>query len=155
MHSHNNTKLSLIQRQPPFALRFRLGILASTSVATSLLLLTGLSRTARAGNTESSEETTTVIVVVKESDTGAPVSQAAITLQFTEPGTPSRFGKSKKRAYTAKTDAQGRCRLQEINKGPIVLMVTATGHQSYGKELQLEKDNQVFEVKLKRPQPLL
>jgi hypothetical protein len=34
------------------------------------------------------------------------------------------------------------------------LTVTAPDHQSYGKELQLEKEDQVFEVKLKKPQPL-
>jgi hypothetical protein len=34
-------------------------------------------------------------------------------------------------------------------------MITATAHQSYGKELQLDQDNQVFEIKLKKPQPLL
>ena len=71
------------------------------------------------------------------------------------PGGPGRFGKSQKITYGAKTDAQGRYKFMDINKGTIVLSVTATGHQAYGKELQLEKDNQVFEVKLKKPQPLI
>jgi hypothetical protein len=35
------------------------------------------------------------------------------------------------------------------------LIVTAEHHQSYGKEIELEEDNQVIEVKLKKPQPLL
>ena len=34
-------------------------------------------------------------------------------------------------------------------------MVTAVHHQAYGKELQLDHDNQVFIVKLKKPQPLI
>jgi hypothetical protein len=124
-------------------------------VTTSLLLFSGPISTAHAENGKSSEETTNMVVVVKESDTGDPISQARITLVFTQPGTPGRFGKSKKLSYSAKTDAQGRCKLLDINKGPIVLSVTANGHQSYGKELQLERDNQVFEVKLKKPQPLI
>jgi hypothetical protein len=130
-------------------------LFAATWVVISFLFFTGLSHTALAQNEKSSEETTTMVVVVKEADTGEPISQARITLQFTQPGTAERFGKSKKLAYSAKTDAQGRCKLLEINKGPIVLTVTATGHQSYGKQLQLVKDNQVFEVKLKKPQPLI
>ena len=124
-------------------------------VATSLLLFALLSRSAPAQGDKPSSETTNMTVVVKEADTGEPVSQAHITLQFTEPGGPGRFGKAKKISYDAKADTQGRCKLLGINKGAIVLTVTATGHQSYGKELQLEKDNQVFEVKLKKPQPLI
>ena len=123
-------------------------------VATSLLLFGGLSRSAHAQGGKPSSEITNMTVVVKEADTGEPISQARITLQFTAPGGPKRFGKSQKISYNAKTDAQGRYKFTEINKGTIILSITAAGHQSYGKELQLDHDNQVFEVKLKKPQPL-
>jgi len=33
--------------------------------------------------------------------------------------------------------------------------VTAERHQTFSKEFELEKENQVIEVKLKKPQPLL
>ncbi|MGD1102431.1 MAG: carboxypeptidase-like regulatory domain-containing protein [Terriglobia bacterium] len=124
-------------------------------VATSLLLFASLSRSAHAQGGKPRSETTNMTVVVKEADTGQPISQARLTLQFTAPGGPARFGKSEKIAYSAKTDTQGRYKFSGINKGTIVLTITAAGHQSYGKELQLEKDNQVFEVKLKKPQPLI
>ena len=142
-------------RYTSLANQFHFRHFAVTCAATSLLLCTGLSLAARADNAKSSEETTTMVVVVKEADNGAPISQARITLQFTQPGDVGKLRKSRKLSYSAKTDSQGRCKLPEINKGPIVLIVTADGHQSYGKELQLEKDNQVFEVKLKKPQPLI
>lgn len=119
-------------------------------VATSLLLFASLSRSAHAQGDKPSSQTANMIVVVTEADTGQPISQAHITLQF-----PAKFGSDKKITYNAKTDAQGRCKLVDINKGTIILAVTAESHQSYGKQLQLEKDGQVFEVKLKRPQPLL
>jgi hypothetical protein len=35
------------------------------------------------------------------------------------------------------------------------LIVTAERHQSFGQDFELEQDNQVIEVKLKKPQPLL
>jgi hypothetical protein len=124
-------------------------------VATSLLLFPSLSRFGHAQSPKPSRETTNIVVVVKEYDTGQPISQARITLQFTVPGSTSRFGKSKKISYGAKTNAEGRYKFMDINKGAIVLTITAAGHQSYGKELQLEKDNQVFEIKLKKPQPLV
>lgn len=123
--------------------------------AAGLLIFLVLSSGLRTAGARSSSETTNITIVVKEADTGEPISQALITLQFTEPGGAGRLGKSKKLAYSAKTDAQGRCKLTDINKGTIVLSVTASHHQSYGKELQLDKDNEVFEVRLKKPQPLI
>ncbi len=124
-------------------------------VATSLLLFGGLSSSAHAQGAKPSTETTNMTVVVKEYDTGEPVSQAHVTLQFSIPHSQAIPRKAKQISYNAKTDPQGRCKLSGINKGPIVLTVTADGHQSYGKQLQLEKDNQVFEVRLKKPQPLI
>jgi hypothetical protein len=124
-------------------------------VATNLAFFAGFSGSARAQDAKVSNETTNMTVIVKESDTGEPIGQAHITLQFSEPGGAARFGKNKKIAYSAKTDAQGRYKFAGINKGPIVLTVTAVGHQTYGKELQLERNNQVFEVNLKKPQPLI
>ena len=130
-------------------------LFAAAWVATTLLFFASLSRSVHAQGATVSGETTSVIVIVKESDTGEPISQARLTLQFTEPGGPSRFGKARKVSYSAKTDTQGRYKFSEINKGTILLSITATGHQSFGKELQLEKNNQVFEIKLKKPQPLI
>jgi hypothetical protein len=123
----------------------------AAGVATSLLLFASLSGTAYAQG----DGTTNMTVVVKESDTGQPINQAHITLQFANPDSHPSHGKPKQLVYNYKTDPQGRCKCVGITKGAIVLTVTAPGRQSYGKELQLENDNQVFEIKLKRPQPLL
>jgi len=89
-------------------------------------------------------------VVVREADTGDPISQARLTLTFHQPGKLHRA-----ESYSAKTSAQGRYRFTDIPQGTIRLLVTADHHQSYGKEIDLEEDNQVIEVKLKKPQPLL
>jgi hypothetical protein len=127
-------------------------LVVAACIATALLFLASLSHPAQAQDVNTNHEPTNVIVNVKEADTGDPVSQASVTLQFTEPVS---FGPGKKHTYNAKADAQGRCKLFGINKGTIVLSVTAAHHQTYGKELQLDHDNQVFEVKLKKPQPLI
>jgi hypothetical protein len=130
----------------------RVKFLAVALTAMGIILLGGAARNSRAQDASSDHGPTNVTVYVKEADTGEPIGQAAVTLQFIEPVS---FGHGKKHAYNSKTDAQGRCKLFEINKGPITLMVTAPHHQAYGKQLQLDHDNQVFEVKLKKPQPLL
>ena len=92
----------------------------------------------------------TINIVVKEADTGDPVSQARLTLTFHQQGKLHRSI-----SYSAKTNAQGRYRFTNIPKGTVRLMITAEHHQSFGKEIELEEDNQVIEVKLKKPQPLL
>jgi hypothetical protein len=90
-----------------------------------------------------------LIVVVKEAETGDPISQARLTLTFQQ-------GKLHRSiSYSAKTSAQGRYRFTNIPKGTVRLLVTAERHQSFGKEIEVEEDNQVIEVKLKKPQPLL
>lgn len=124
-------------------------------VATGLLLFTGLCHSAHAQDATPRDEATTMTVVVSEADTGQPVTHASITLQFAKFGSHPLHGKPKQIVYNAKTDAQGQCKLAGITKGTIVLSITSAGHQSYGKQLQLEKDDQVFEIKLKKPQPLI
>ncbi len=128
--------------------------IVATWVAVILLLFPISSYPARSQSEKVSDETTDMTVVVKEYDTGQPISQARITLTFSEPGGPVRLHKPKKITYNAKTDAQGRYKFSYINKGTINLVVTATDHQTYGKDLDLEQDGQVFEVRLKKPQPL-
>jgi len=100
--------------------------------------------------TPDSRPETSLTIVVKEADTGDPISQARLTLTFQQLG-----GRHRTISYGAKTNPQGRYRFTNIPKGTVHLFVTADRHQSFGKEVEVEEDNQVIEVKLKRPQPLL
>jgi hypothetical protein len=100
--------------------------------------------------TPDSIKETSLTIVVKEADTGDPISQARLTLTFHQQGKLHRSI-----SYSAKTNAQGRYRFTNIPKGTVVLLVTAERRQSFGKEIEVEEDNQVIEVKLKKPQPLL
>ena len=94
-------------------------------------------------------------VVVTDAQTGQPINQARLTLEFTEPGDPSKLKRSKKLSYSAKTNAQGHYKFPGLPKGTTRLIVTAERHQTFSKEFELEKEDQVIEVKLKKPQPLL
>jgi hypothetical protein len=98
---------------------------------------------------------TNVHVVVTEADTGKPINQARLTLRFRVPGDPGKLRIPKTISYSAKTNSQGRYKFTDIPKGTILLLVTAERRQSFGKEIELEEDNQVVEVKLRKPQPLL
>jgi hypothetical protein len=96
------------------------------------------------------DEETTLRVVVNNAADGQPVFQAQLTLQFQ---IPQKFRQPKWIAYSAKTDKKGEYTFRRVNKGPIRLLVTAEGHQSYGKQFTIEKDNPTIKVKLRKPQP--
>jgi hypothetical protein len=133
--------------------------IVASLMGAGILLAAGLIRTTLAQNPDQTPAKDrgigSLVVEVKESETGEPISQARLTLQFEEPGDASKVKFPKKFTYSAKTNAQGRYKFTNINKGTIHLYVTMERHQSFGKELQFDKDDQVFEVKLKKPQPLL
>ncbi len=119
-------------------------------LATSTLLIS-LQTTARAD----SPERTSVNVVVKDAATDQPINQARLTLQFREPKGKLGMRRGKLLSFSAKTNLHGRYKFTDIPKGTVRLMVTAERHQSFGKEFEIEQDNQMIEVKLKPPKPLL
>jgi Carboxypeptidase regulatory-like domain len=96
---------------------------------------------------------TTVQVLVKDATTGDPVYQAHLTLKFRKHG--GLLRRSEIVSYTAKTDKKGRCRFPLVPMGEITLMVTAPGHDTFGKLFEINKDLQVIEIKLKKPKPQL
>ena len=94
---------------------------------------------------------TSVNILVTDAETGQPIYQAHLTLQFEEQGRKVHVT-PKILSYSAKTNAQGRYRFVDIPKGTIHVMVTAERHQSANKEFQVDRDNPLFEVKLRKPQ---
>lgn len=94
-----------------------------------------------------------VHVIVKEADTGQPIENAQITVQFRE--NPGKLKRARTITLTAKTNAQGKCRVPLVPKGTIRLLVTAERRQSFGREYEIAEDEPVIEVALRRPQPLL
>ena len=98
----------------------------------------------------------TITVVVTEADSGKPVNQAHLTLQFQTPKKKDNaLSRGKTLAYSAKTNAQGRCKFLFVPEGAVKLLVTEDRHQAFGKEFEVSKENATLEVKLKPPQPLL
>ena len=129
--------------------RYRLKGLQMAGWAGALLLAglcAGLPALLRAAATERIG-----LTVVVTDETGQPLSQAQLTLQFHEPGKV----RHKLISYTAKTNAQGRCKFTEIPSGTIHLIVTHAGHQTFGKDFDIDKSHAEVEVKLKPPHPLL
>lgn len=116
---------------------------------TLMLLLTSVGL--ELGTRARAAENLNVTVLVKDAESGQPINQARLTLQFHEAGKIHH----KLIAYSAKTNAQGRYRFVVVPKGTVRLIVTSEHHQTFSKEFEVNENNQVLEVKLKQPQPLL
>ena len=99
------------------------------------------------------EPMTTVHVQVNDAKTGEPIFQAHLTLRYRVQGGFMR--RSKIISYTAKTDKNGKTQFPVVPKGTITLMVTAPDHNTFGKEFDITKDNQLIEVKLQKPHEVL
>lgn len=99
------------------------------------------------------EQMTTVHVQVNDAKTGDPIFQAHLTLRYRVPGAFMR--RTKIISYTAKTDKNGKGQFPVVPRGTITLMVTAPDHNTFGKEFDITKDNQLIEVKLQKPHEVL
>jgi carboxypeptidase family protein len=115
----------------------------ATIMAAALALLTPLQA--------AEVDLTSVNILVTDAETGQPIYQAHLTLQFEEQGRKVHVT-PKILSFNAKTNAQGRYRFVDIPKGTIRLLVTADRHQTANKEFQVDRDNPLFEVKLRKPQ---
>lgn len=93
---------------------------------------------------------TDLTIVVTDATNHKPVFQARLTLSFRDPD--SRIGSSV--SYNAKTDAQGKYTFSFIPMEPVVVVVTAPNHQSFGKKFDVTQANQTIKVELNPPQPL-
>ena len=93
---------------------------------------------------------THITAYVTDHATHKPIFQARLTLEFRDPQ--SRLGKTI--SYSAKTDVKGKYRFSFIPMEPVVLVVTAPNHQSYGKTFDITKRDQTLHASLRRPQPL-
>lgn len=96
---------------------------------------------------------TSLRIRVTDKSSGDPIFQARLTLEFLQPG--GFMKRSKWISYSAKTDKEGEYKFVDIPEGPIRLFVTAPDHEAFGQSYKLRKDNQLIEVKLRKPQPVL
>ena len=137
-----------MKSQNDWTRRFR----PAASLALTLVCI-GLWAVPLAGGDE--PELVSVNVLVKEAENDKPIAFARLTLQFREQSSAFKFKRGKTISLSAKTNLQGRYKFVNIPKGTIRLMVIADRRQTYGQEIEIEKDNQLIEVKLRKPQPLL
>lgn len=97
----------------------------------------------------------TLVVHVTDAQTRDPIFQASLTLRFRQPRSRWKLKRTKPVSYSAKTDKKGLCKFPYVPEGSVELMVTAPQHEAFGRSFQFMKNDQVIEVKLRRPRPQL
>lgn len=93
---------------------------------------------------------TSLTILVTDAASHKPIFQARLTLSFRDPD--SRIGSSL--SYSAKTDMKGKYTFSFIPMEPVLVVVTAPDHQTFGQKFDVTEENQTIHVKLHPPQPL-
>jgi hypothetical protein len=93
---------------------------------------------------------TKLTVQVNSIDTGKPIDRASVIVRF-------RHGRNVnlKKIVTnweTKTNQQGSVSIPAIPQGEVTIQVIAQNYQTFGDVYQLDQENQVVTIKLKRPQ---
>lgn len=95
-------------------------------------------------------QVTSLTILVTDAASHKPIFQARLTLSFRDPD--SRIGSSV--SYSAKTDMKGKYTFSFIPMEPVLVVVTAPEHQTFGQKFDVTQENQTIQVKLNPPQPL-
>lgn len=93
---------------------------------------------------------TSLTIFVTDAVTHKPIFQARLTLSFRDPD--SHIGSSL--SYSAKTDPKGKYTFLYIPMEPVLVVVTAPDHQTFGQKFDVTQENQTIQVHLNPPQPL-
>jgi hypothetical protein len=98
---------------------------------------------------KSSPPATTKIQIHVTSKDGKPISEASVYVRFNESG--GFLRKDKLAEMDLKTNQDGSVKVPEIPQGKIMIQVIATGWHTYGQWYDVDKDQQLIEIKLEPP----
>ncbi len=83
---------------------------------------------------------------------GKPIERASVVMQYGGRSI-KKLGKKAITHWETRTNQEGVARFPSIPQGKVQLMVIAKGYQTFGQELEINKEEQTVEVKLNPPQP--
>ena len=96
---------------------------------------------------KASGQSSVIKFVVLKDDNGKPVRNASVILHPV-----AQSGKQSKGGFQLKTDAEGKTETDGIPYGPLRVQVIAPGFQTFGDDYTINQAEQVFTIRLKRPQ---
>jgi len=95
----------------------------------------------------------TKIVVKVTTQSGRPIEQAEVVINFVQGKSIIHFGKDVKVAYDMHTNQEGVAKIPAIPQGNIKVFVSARGYQTYGETLEIRDEEKAIGITLNPPQP--
>lgn len=97
-------------------------------------------------NDQTSDATTTRLRIRITNPEDKPVGNASVYVRFNEPG--SFLHKDKLAELSFKTNEDGSVKVPAVPRGKILIQVIAKGLHTFGKWYDIEKDQDLIEIKL-------
>jgi hypothetical protein len=98
-----------------------------------------------------SDETVLRIEVKSRSD--SPIERASVVVRFVEGRSIMKFGKKIRTSWETRTNTEGVAKVPAVPQGKVLIQVIAKGYQTFGKEFELDQEEQTIQIKLNPPQP--
>ncbi|MCC7176405.1 MAG: carboxypeptidase regulatory-like domain-containing protein [Bryobacterales bacterium] len=84
---------------------------------------------------------------------GSPVERASVIVRFVEGRSIIKFGRKIRTTWETRTNTEGVARVPSVPQGKVLIQVIAKGYQTFGKEFELDQEEQTVQIKLNPPQP--
>jgi len=98
---------------------------------------------------EDAEESRLKITVIA-AETGKPIGNASVYIRYPE-GKTFLTHKDKEAEMNFKTNQDGGVKVPSVPRGKILIQIVAPGWHTYGKWYDIEKEEEVIEIKLDKP----
>ena len=85
-------------------------------------------------------------------DRGTPLDRAAVLVKFADGRSIKKLGKKKIRSWEMRTNQDGVAEFPSMPQGKVLVMVMAERYQTYGKEYEVNQEEQTIQVELLPPQ---
>jgi hypothetical protein len=95
---------------------------------------------------------TTLTISVK-STTGKPVEGASVIVKFVKGHSVTKLGKKIRKEWELRTNQEGLAKIPPIPQGTILVQVIAKDYQTFGKDFDVDEEQQTLDIRLNPPQP--
>jgi hypothetical protein len=84
---------------------------------------------------------------------GKPVDRADVLVKFVRGHSVVKLGKKIMTSWEMRTNQDGVAKVPSLPQGTILIQITASGYQTFGKTFDVDEEEKTLEIKLNPPQP--
>jgi len=94
----------------------------------------------------------TKLTVAVKTQSGRPVSQAAVIVRFVKGHSVLKLGKAVRTQWELRSNQDGEAIIPAIPQGQIRIQIIANGYQTYGETIDVSETEKTIDIKLNPPQ---